>query len=89
MALVSLDGKAPAKHNIQSEREFREALLEKARTLGCEIELLMIFDKYDKLMRNCKNENERKDIGKLGAIEVYKLLDNYGPLSVDGQVIVQ
>jgi hypothetical protein len=30
--------------------------------------------KFDKQLRNCNDEAKRKDIGKIGAIEVYKLL---------------
>lgn len=62
--------------------------------LGCEKELLQIFDKYDRLLRNCRNDEERKHIGSLGVIEVHKLLDNGdvgvgGSLTIDGEVVIK
>jgi hypothetical protein len=36
--------------------------------------MLILFGKFDKMLKNCTDEAKRKDIGKIGAIEVYKLL---------------
>lgn len=72
---------------VVDERETRKRLLNQSRRLGCEQEMLKIFAKYDGLMRNCTNEKERQDIGKLGAFEVYALLDKGGKLYVDGQLV--
>lgn len=72
---------------ILGERETRKRLLNHARTYGFEKDMMLLFGKYDKLLRNCTNETEVKDISKLGAIEIYKLLGGYGTLVVDNQII--
>jgi hypothetical protein len=72
---------------VLSEQETRKRLLTHARLIGCEKEMLLIFAKYDKLLRNCTNEKERNDIGKLGAVEIYRLLGGGGELVVDGQLV--
>lgn len=73
---------------VLGEQESRNKWLSHARAYGCEKEMLLLFAKYDKLLRNCSNEKERKDIGKLGAIEAYNLFDSYGKLYVDGQLVI-
>lgn len=60
---------------VTSEKETRSKFLTVARWAGRERDMLLIFAKFDKLLRNCEdNEDKKKDIGKVGAIEVYKLL---------------
>ena len=59
---------------ITSERETRKKFLTVASWAGRERDMLLLFAKYDKLMRNTDNEDKKKDISKIGAIEVYKLL---------------
>ena len=63
---------------VVSEKESRRRWLNYARANGMEKEMLLLFAKYDKLMRNCTNDKERKDISKLGCIEFYKLLGGRG-----------
>jgi hypothetical protein len=72
---------------VLEERETRRRLLTHARLLGCERDMLLLFAKYDKLLRNCTNEKERTDIAKLGAVETYQLLGGGGELYVDGQLV--
>lgn len=72
---------------VLQERETRARLLKHARLVGCERDMLLLFAKYDKLMRNCSNEKERADMAKLGAVETYKLLGGGGELYVDGQLV--
>lgn len=72
---------------ILEERETRQRLLTHARLVGCERDMLLLFAKYDKLMRNCNNEQERQDIAKLGAVEVYRLLGGGGELYVNNQLV--
>lgn len=72
---------------VLKEQETRRRLLAHARLQGCEKEMLLLFAKYDKLMRNCTNDKERADIAKLGAVETYKLLGGNGELYVDGQLV--
>lgn len=74
-------------NKILSERETRSRLLTHARMLGCEKDMLIIFAKYDKLLRNCSNEQERIDIGKMGSVEIYKILGAGGELYIDGQLV--
>jgi len=75
------------KNQVVAEKETRKRFLTHARILGFEKEMQQLFDKYDKLLKNCKNEQERKDIGKLGAVEAYNLLGRGGELYVDGQLV--
>lgn len=74
-------------NKVVTEQETRKRFLMHARLAGCEKEMLLLFAKYDKLMRNCSNDKERADIGKLGAIETYRLLGGGGELFVDGQLV--
>ena len=74
---------------VLEERETRKRLLTHARLIGCERDMLLLFAKYDKLMRNCTNDRERADIAKLGAYETYQLLGGGGELYVDGQLVAK
>ena len=72
---------------VLNERDTRNKLVSYARRLGFEKDLLIILRKYDNLLRNCTNEQERKDMGKLGSYEVYRLLGGGGEFYVDGQLV--
>ena len=74
-------------NKVLSEQESRKRILTHARLNGCEKEILLTFQKYDKLMKNCTNDQERIDMGKLGAIEIYQILGAGGELVVNGQVV--
>lgn len=74
---------------VVDERETRKRFLSHARIAGCEKEMLLLFAKADSVMRNCTNNKERKDMGKLFAIEVYRLLGGGGELYIDGQLVVK
>ena len=76
-------------NKVLDERETRKRLLNHARLVGCEKDMLLLFAKWDKLFRTCTNEKERKDIGKLAAVDVYRLLGGGGELYVDGQLVVK
>lgn len=86
-----IDATDPAnlKSTALTERETRKRLLTHARLLGFEKDMLLLFAKYDRLLRNCTNEQERSDISKLGAVEVYRLLGGGGELYIDGRLIVK
>ena len=75
------------KSKVVGEKETRNNMLKHARLLGCEKEMQIIFAKYDNLLRNCTSEKERADIGKLGAVEVYRLLGGGGELYINGQLV--
>lgn len=59
---------------VTDERETRKKFLTVARWAGREADMLILFAKYDKMRRETFDEDKRKDISKVGAIEVYKLL---------------
>lgn len=73
---------------VLDERETRKRFLTRARHIGCEREMLLLFAKYDNLLRNCTNAEERKGISQLGAFEVGKLL-GFDELVVDGMPVIQ
>lgn len=72
---------------VLEERETRKRLLKHARLVGCEKEMLILFAKYDNLLKNCPNEKERADIAKLGVFDMYSLLGAGGELYVDGKLV--
>ena len=90
---------------VASEVETRKKFLTVARRAGREKDMLLLFIKYDKLMKTCDEESKRKDISKIGAIEIYKLLgecfaslkssgalqleSNIGELYVDGELVLK
>ncbi len=84
---IDADNPDNLSQKVLQERETRRRLLSHARLNGCEKDMLLLFAKYDGLMRNCTNEKEREDIAKLGAVEVYRLLGGNGELYVDGQLV--
>lgn len=72
---------------VLDERQTRKKLFDRAKSLGIEKDLTIIFNKYDNLMRNCPDEKERADIGKLGAFEVYNLFNRGGELYINGKLV--
>lgn len=74
-------------NKVLSERETRKKLLNHARLVGCEKDMMLLFAKYDKLLRNCSNEKEREDIGKMGAVETYRLLGGGGELYINNELV--
>ena len=76
-------------NKVLPEQETRRRLLKHARLVGCEGDMKILLDKYDRLLRNCTNTKERNDIAKLGAYEVYSLLGGGGELYVDGELVAK
>ena len=72
---------------VMDEKKTRKRLLKHARLVGCEMDMKLLFEKYDKLLRNCTNDQERKDISKLGCWEMYSLLGRGGELYVNNQLV--
>lgn len=72
---------------VLSEQETRKRLLTHARLVGCERDMLIIFAKADNTMRNCTNDKERSDMGKLFCEQIYRLLGGGGQLFIDGQLV--
>jgi 5'-deoxynucleotidase YfbR-like HD superfamily hydrolase len=87
MAIINLGEERKVNNKLIGEKETRANYLAYAKMLGCEKEFVQIRDKFDGLLRNCTNEQERKDIGKLGVVEINKLFAFYKQLYVDGNII--
>ena len=80
------------KLDIVDEKTYRKNLLGMATRLGCADDLKQIFMKYDNLLKNCANEQEKKAIGAMGVLEVHRLLDNGylgkgGKIEIDGKIV--
>lgn len=73
---------------VASEAEFRKAIILQAKRMGCEQEVKQLFNRYDSLLKHCTNQKERKSIAHMGIVELYKLMDCYGGLSVNGNEII-
>lgn len=84
-----IDGDDPANlsNKVLTERETRTRLLNHSRRVGCEREMMILFANADKTMRNCTNDQERKDMSKLFCEQVYRLLGGGGELYLDGQLV--
>lgn len=89
MDKIDLSDPRNLSQKVMDEKETRKRLLKHARLVGCEPEMKMLLEKYDKLLRNCTNESERADISKLGAYEVYRLLGGGGELYINNQLVAK
>jgi hypothetical protein len=72
--VIDLSNPDELSSNVTSEKETRRKFLQVSKWAGRERDMLVLFAKYDRLMRETNDEAKRKDISKYGAIEVYKLL---------------
>ena len=63
-------------------------MLADAKVFGCFDEIVRCFARYDRMLANCHNEKEAKDISIMGAAEVYRIMGLKGGLSVDGRDII-
>lgn len=71
-----------------TEAETRVKFYSLARRMGCEMELRQIFDKYDRLLKNCTDANERKQMAVMANVEVHRLFSFRDALVVGGQEIL-
>lgn len=83
---INADDPSNLNNKIYDEKETRKRLLNHARMVGCEKEMMILFAQADKSMRNCTNEKEKSDMGKLFVVSVYRLLGGGGELYIDGQL---
>ena len=86
---IDLNDPANISKKVLPEQETRKRLLTHAKLNGCFKEMLLLFAKYDKLLKNCSNKKERDDIAKLGCVEMFNLLSGHGELYVDGQLVMK
>src|SRR5579859_3967859 len=85
---IDFDDPNSYSNKILPEQESRKRILTHARLVGCEKEMMLLFAKYNKLLKACTNEKERLDIGKLAAVEVFRLLGDTGSLTVNGELVI-
>lgn len=71
-----------------TEAETRTRMLGLAKRLGCEMDLRLLFERYDKLLKTCKNEVERQQISVMANVELHKLFNFRNPLVVEGREIL-
>lgn len=76
------------KKNPLPEDETRRRVLAMAKRFNCEIDVLQIMEKYDRLLKKCSNEMERKHIAHTGLIELHKFFYCKGALIVDDTVLL-
>lgn len=74
--------------NVRNEADSRKNILADAKVFGCLPEVIKCFERYDRMLANCKNESERKDISIMGSAEIYRIMGLKGGLSVDGKDII-
>lgn len=76
MSEIRIDSTNPddVSEKVTSEKETRRKFLTVANWAGRQREMLVLFAKYDKLQKETSDPEKKKDIAKVGAIEVYKLL---------------
>lgn len=84
---IDMTDAANVSNKVLPERETRKRLLKHARIVGCEGDMKLLFDKYDRLIRNCTNDKERADMAKMGCVEMYNLLGRGGELYIDGELV--
>lgn len=86
-----IDGNNPdnLNSNPSNEQETRKKFLTIATWAGRQQEMLAIFAVFDKQLREANDDAKKKDIGKVGAIAVYKLLGEcFASLKQSGALIV-
>lgn len=79
------------KKQPKSEAETRMAIFQQARRFHgpeAERQVRMHFDKYDRILANCRNDNERSHIKKLAVAELYKMMGYYQGLVMNGEEIM-
>ena len=73
---VIIDSSNPddVNNRVTDEKETRRKFMTVARWAGREKDMMVLFHKFDKLQRETTDPEKKKDVAKIGAIEVYKLL---------------
>jgi len=82
-----IDLNNPDDWRVATERETRTKLLSWARRFQYDKDMLLLFAKFDKMIKGCSNEGERQDMAKLGWYEVLKLMGSYGTFFMDGKLV--
>lgn len=74
--------------NPLTENETRKKYFDFARILGCDRDLIQIFNRYDQIIRSCGNQVERHQIAIMANVEIHKLFNFRNPLIVGGKEIL-
>lgn len=69
---------------ITPEQKQRMEILTLAKAQGCEPDLRNLFERYDKLLKNCNSDEERQVIAVMGIAELNKLLNVQAALVING-----
>jgi len=91
MSKIVIDANDPnsLSNRPSSEQETRKKFLTVAKWAGREREMLVLFAKFDKQMNEANTEEKKKDISKIGAIQVYKLLGEcFASLKSSGALVI-
>lgn len=72
--IIDSTNEADLSNKVTDEKETRRKFLTVSRWAGRERDMLMLFAKFDKLQRETSDPEKKRDIAKVGAIEVYRLL---------------
>jgi len=91
MSKIVIDANDPGtlSNRPSSEQETRKKFLTVAKWAGREREMLVLFAKFDKQMNEANTEEKKKDISKIGAIQVYKLLGEcFASLKSSGALVI-
>lgn len=76
------------KKKVLSEAKTRENIMDWARYYGCEQEVILIFNKYDNLLKSCTNKEEREAIAVMGVQELHHLINSdRSPFMVGDKII--
>lgn len=81
--------RTPSKHEIKNEDRFRRELMDYAKIIGADVELGMIFDKWDKAI-NSAPPNEKEDMAVMAILEINNFLGivPIEGMTINGKVIV-
>ncbi len=72
---------------VMDEKETRRRILNTGRQLGCEADMIIIFNETDRLLTNCTDQKEREHIAQFGALRLHMLLGGRGELEINGKKI--
>ena len=72
--IMDTANEADLSSRVTDEKETRRKFLTVARWAGREKDMMVLFHKFDKLQRETSDLEKKRDVAKIGAIEVYKLL---------------
>ena len=78
---MSIDGTNPDNFTgrVLDEKQTRANILNWAKVMGDNYlykDIVLLFEKYDKLIRLCKNDKEVKDMREMGVLELYRLMSS-------------